>query len=211
MLNTLELSFTGRLPEEKAGGPDDRLLVQRCAQRDPAALRELVRRYQPKLHRFLRRLLASHEDTEEVALDVFLRVWQQAHRFEGRAAFQTWLYRIAANAAYDKLRQKKGQEPTVPFTDELVSSECSAENSNAEQLALARLERGERAERLDSSLRKMRPEDRLVLVLYYAEELGYAEIQQITSLAYPVLKMRLLRARRRLRLLMDGTAAEVQE
>lgn len=187
-------------------GWSDHGLVQRCAQRISAAMQEIVERYQQKLYRFLLRLLGSHEDAEEAVLDVFLRVWQQADRFEGRAAFTTWLYRIAANVACDLLRQRQSQNRAasrVPLAD-WPNASCV----NPEEAALNSLEREERSRRLQQALQTLRGEDRLLLVLYYAEEMSYEEIREITKFAYPVLKMRLMRARKRLRVVMDTLADE---
>ena len=190
---------------EGAGGPD-LVLVRRCARRDPAALREIVQRYQQKLSRFLLPMLGSTEDTEEAVQDVFLRVWQQADRFEGRASVATWLYRIATNIAYDRLRRRKTQCQTIPLTDAPAFG-----LGDAEEEALRGLERDERARQLHRALQKLRVEDRLLLVLYYGEELEYGEISGITRCPYAVLKMRLMRARRRLRDLMELPTPEGME
>ena len=181
----------------------DRRLVQRCAGRDPAALQEIVQLYQVRLHRFLSRILGSPEDAEEAVLDVFLRVWQQAHRFEGRASFATWLYRIASNVACDQQRSKANRHRTKPLEDDIADAGISIEEA-----ALDRLEQEERSRQLGRALQELRVEDRLLLVLYYSEELTYEEIGQITQHSYPVLKMRLMRARRRLRTVLDRLATE---
>ena len=217
MTSTAQLSYpsgcSDKNPPDRAqqGGAEDesdRRLVQRCAERDPAALREIVARYQPRLTRFLGRLLDSPEDTEEAALDVFLRVWQQAHRFEGRSKFATWLYRIAANVATDRVRQKEARGRTVSFEEGAAHDAALTGCTDAEEVALDRLEREERSRQLGQALQSLRVEDRLLLVLYYTEEMGYEEIGRITKQSYPVLKMRLLRARRRLRTAMEALAAE---
>ncbi len=189
---------------------DDRRLVDGCAQRDPAALREIVRRYQPALSRFLSQLLGSPEDAEEVVIEVFLRVWQQADKFQGRASFSTWLYRIASNAAYDRLRRQARERRSAASTVFTHGEHLSAD-LNAETLALDRLEQEERSSRLRQALSDLRAEDRLLLVLYYTEEKNYAEIAQITHCTYPVLKMRMMRARRRLSALLAAQAPEDAE
>lgn len=184
----------------------DLWLLQRCAGHDPAALRELVQRYQQKLYRLLHPILESHEDTEEAVQDVFLRVWQQAGRFQGRSSFSTWLYRIAANIAYDVLRRRKTQCRTTPLLDV-----AALHAMNSEEEALQSLEREERARQLQQALQALRVEDRLLLLLHYAEELDYPEIGEITGHSYPVLKVRLMRARRRLRAALDSLTPEVTE
>jgi RNA polymerase sigma-70 factor (ECF subfamily) len=181
-------------------------LVRRCAERDPAALQELVRRYQPKLVRFVGRLLGSPEDTEEAVLDVFVRVWQQAGRFEARSSFATWLYRVAANVAYDAQHRRKTRPQTLPYADDAYMSGAV----DVEETALNSLERERRARLLQRALDTLSPSDRLVLVLYYIEEMDYEEIREIAQCSYPVLKTRLMRARQRLRAALDSLPSEAE-
>jgi RNA polymerase sigma-70 factor (ECF subfamily) len=178
----------------------DRELVRRCADGDSQALRELVGWHQQKLYYFLRQTLGSAEDAEEVVQDVFLKVWQQADRFEGRASFTTWLYRVATNIAYDRLRRRKTQPATTALFDE-----SGGGTVNAETEALKGLEQREQEGRLEEAMQTLRPEDRLLLHLFYGEEMAYAEIGRITGYAYPVLKVRLMRARRRLHAALGPT------
>lgn len=185
-----ETAQTGRDP--------DLGLVRRCAQRDPAALREIVQRYQRPLSRFLQQILGSPEDAEEALQDVFLRAWQQADGFQAQARVSTWLYRIATYAARDILRRRSAQRRTPPLAADV------AVVPNAETQALHGLEQRERAGQLHAALLTLRPEDRLLVALYYGEEMGYEEIREITGCSSPVLKMRLLRARRRLRAALES-------
>jgi RNA polymerase sigma-70 factor, ECF subfamily len=183
----------------------DMELLRLCAQRDPAALEEIVRRYQSKLYLFLYRLIGSTEDTEEAVLDVFLRVWQQCGRFEGRASVATWLYRIAVNIALDSKRKKRGRPQTTYLDDDGFNA---VSTSSVEDVALHSLELEEQSERLQRALQTLSVGDRTLLTLYYVEELDYDEIREITRCSYPVLKTRLMRARQRLRAAMAPLGAE---
>ena len=181
-------------------------LVRRCAERDSTAMQEIVRRYQPKLVRFIGRLLVSPEDTEEAVIDVFVRVWQQAGRFEARSSFSTWLYRIAANVAYDVQHRRKTRPQTLPYiSDELLASNVE----DVEDTAIHSLERAQQSELLQRALGTLSEGDRLLLVLYYLEELDYEEICEVARCSYPVLKTRLMRARQRLRAALERMNAEV--
>ena len=133
-------------------------------------MREIVQRYQQKLYRFQYQMIGSHEDTEDAVMDVFLRVWQQAERFEARASFATWLYRIAANVACDLLRTRKGQCQTTPLTT--LEYYPSAGIANAEESALNNMEREERARQFQQALQQLSIGDRLLLTLYYTEEMA---------------------------------------
>jgi len=193
------------LAREHGGAPTDEALLRRCADGDSEALRELTRRYQAPLYRFLLRMMGSHEDAEEAVLDVFVRAWRNAARFEYRARVGTWLYRIAVNIARDAHSRKNARPREV----ELEAAERShAAVGSAEEDAVSRLEQADRTRVLHRALNRLSPDDRLILLLYYLEDREYEEIQQITGLSYTVLKTRLARARRRLKKWMDAENGE---
>jgi RNA polymerase sigma-70 factor (ECF subfamily) len=175
----------------------DEELLRLCARRENVAIQELVRRYQSSLARFFSRLLSSQEDVEEALLNVFLRAWQYAPRFQYRAKVKTLLYRIAVNIAYDFQRQSKRLQRQA------LSLQLDQPQANAEEEALHKLEREEQARALQCALARLHPTDRTLLVLYYYEQMDYEQIQGIMELSYTVLKTRLSRARRRLRQLLE--------
>ncbi len=184
----------------------DEDLLRLCAEGESAALRELTRRYQGPLYRFLARLMGSEEDAEEAALEVFVRAWRNAPRFQYRAKVATWLYRIAVNIARDAHSRKQARPKEVWIeSNELQHLSVGS----AEEDALRRVQRQEQSASLRQALEKLSPDDRLILVLYYLEDREYEEIQEITGLSYTVLKTRLARARRRLRNWMESGQGEV--
>lgn len=188
-------------------GLSDEELLRRCANGQDSAMQELVRRYQGPLHRFLARYLGSTEDIEQAVLNVFVRAWQNAPRFQYRCQVSTWLYRIAANIAHDLHRTRRTHVQEEPWPTTLERTPHPA--GNAEHEAFERLHRQEEMRALHKALDRMSETDRLILVLYYFEERTYEEIQEIAQVSYKVLKTRLTRARQRLRSLVgtDDTKA----
>jgi len=186
---------------------DDQLL-RLCSDGESAALRELVRRYQGPIFRFLARMMGSDDDAEEAALEVFVRAWRNAARFQYRAKVATWLYRIAVNIARDahSRKQSRPKEVWIESTELQHLSVGSAEDD-----ALKRVHRQDQAAALQRSLSRLSPDDRLILVLYYLEDREYEEIQEVTGLSYTVLKTRLARARRRLRNWMEAETKEAKD
>jgi len=174
----------------------DEDLLRLCARGERDALRELTKRYQTPIYRFLVRLMGSHEDAEEAAIDVFVRVWQHAGRFQYRARVATWLYRIAVNIARDAHSRKKAR-PQQPWPEDNQLEHLAV--GSAETDALNELDREQKSAALHKALKSLHPNDRTILVLYYLEDREYEEIQEITGLSYTVLKTRLARARKRLR------------
>src|SRR5947208_920752 len=141
---------------------DDQLL-RLCSDGESAALRELVRRYQGPLYRFLARLMGSDEDAEDAALEVFVRAWKNAPRFQYRAKVATWLYRIAVNIARDAHSRKKVRPKEVWLEDAEVKF-LGVES--AEDDALRTVGREYQSAQLRRALERLSNDDRLILVLY---------------------------------------------
>lgn len=186
-------------------GRTDEDLLRLCARGQDTALEELVRRYQAPLYRFLVRMLNSVEDAEEATMDVFVRAWQHAPRFEYRAKVATWFYRIAVNIARDMHSRRKSR-PQDPWPENFELSKMAI--GSAEDDALGTLARQDQKRSLEKAMSRLSESDRMLLVLYYLEEREYDEIQRISGLSYTVLKTRLARARRRLRGFMDEEIRE---
>lgn len=197
-VGAFELDSLARGKEQVYSDED---LLRLCARGETSALEELTRRYQAPLYRFLMRMMGSADDAEEAVLDVFVRVWQHAGRFQYRARVATWLYRIAVNIARDAHSRRKSR-PQEAWIEERQLETMAV--GSAEEDALHLLEREDQARRLQRALARLHPNDRLLLVLYYLEDRDYEEIQEITELSYTVLKTRLARARRRLRDILDA-------
>src|SRR6201996_6094556 len=92
----------------KAAAPaDDRELVRRAQAEDQGAFEELVRRHQHRVVAVAGGILRQREDVEDIAQQVFVKAYFSLNRFDQRAAFSTWLYKIAVNECWDHLRKKK--------------------------------------------------------------------------------------------------------
>lgn len=179
----------------------DDALLRLCSTGDEEALAELVRRYQHSIYRFLTRYLEVGEDAEQATLNVFVKAWRNAATFQFRASVSTWLFRIAINIAQDMHKRRRKQPSQHPWPhDYLLSGDAIG---NAQEEALRLLESQDRSIELRRALGMLKEDDRLVLVLYYLEERSYEEIQAMTALSNTVLKMRLTRARKRLRQALD--------
>jgi len=132
------------------GDPDGELVL-RIARRDQRAARLLVERHLPKMISLARRLLGNQADAEDVAQDVFLRVWTHAARWKpGAAKFETWMHRVAINLCYDRLRKRRpvGLDEIDDPVDESPlpgSALVDADVSKTVDAALARLPERQRA------------------------------------------------------------------
>ena len=90
-------------------------LVQALRQGEPAATEQLVNTYGDRVYRLAIRITGLNEDAEEVAQDALWTAARKIHMFKGEAAFGSWLYRITANAAYQKLRSRKARQNEIAW------------------------------------------------------------------------------------------------
>jgi RNA polymerase sigma-70 factor, ECF subfamily len=179
------------------GAADDRELVRRAQREDKEAFEELIRRHQHRVFAVAGGILRRREDVEEIAQQVFVKAYFSLKRFDQRAAFSTWLYKITVNECWDMLRKKKVR-PLVYEAD--LSEEqarqviSSAETGKEEPDISDRLEARQRVERLLAGLDER---DRLMLILKEVEGFSIEEIAEVLRLNANTVKVRLFRARRR--------------
>ncbi len=180
-----------------AAATHDRELVRRAQREDKEAFEELVRRHQHRVFAVAGGILRRREDVEDIAQQVFVKAYFSLKRFDQRAAFSTWLYKITVNECWDMLRKKKVR-PLVYESD--LSEEqarlviASGEKENPGPDVSQRIEARERVERL---LEGLDERDRLMLILKEVEGFSIDEIAEVLSLNGNTVKVRLFRARRR--------------
>jgi RNA polymerase sigma-70 factor (ECF subfamily) len=186
-------------PSAKApGAVDDRELVRRAQGEDQEAFEELLRRHQHRVFAVAGGILRRREDVEDIAQQVFVKAYFSLKRFDQRAAFSTWLYKITVNECWDLLRKKKVR-PLVyesDLSEEQAKQVIAAEGKNSAGPDISeRLEARERVERLMEGLDER---DRLMLILKEVEGFAVEEIAQVLDLNANTVKVRLFRARRRI-------------
>lgn len=177
---------------------EERELVERARRGDTAAYEELVRRHQKRVFAIVGGILRRREDVEDVAQQVFLKVYLSLGRFDLRSSFSTWLYKIAVNECWDLLRKKKARR--LVYEADMGEEQArqigmmegdAAGPSDAFQRAEAR----QLAERLLAGL----PEDeQAMLVLKEGEGFSVEEIGELLGMNVNTVKVRLFRARRKL-------------
>ena len=188
---TLPLDRKGRREE-------DRELVRLSQNGTEAAFEELVRRHQQRVFALVGGILRHPEDVEDVAQQVFLKAFLGIRRFDQRAAFSTWLYKIAVNECWDYLRKKKVRplvyeadlsEEQVSRLDGIASAERPPEGPSS---------RAEARELLERMLSSLPDQDRQLLVLKEMEGFSVQELAEILDLNVNTVKVRLFRARGRI-------------
>ena len=177
---------------------EERDLVRLAQSGTEAAFEELIRRHQQRVLALVGSILRRREDVEDVAQQVFLKVFISLKRFDLRSAFSTWLYKITVNECWDYLRKKKVRplvyeadlsEEQVSRLDGIVSADRPV--SGASQQA-------EVKETLEWMLEKLPEQDQQLLVLKEMEGFSVQELAEILDLNVNTVKVRLFRARSRL-------------
>jgi RNA polymerase sigma-70 factor (ECF subfamily) len=176
---------------------DDRELVRLAKSDDKEAFELLVRRHQSRVFAVAGGILRNKEDVEDVAQQVFVKAYFSLKRFDQRAAFSTWLYKITVNECWDVLRKRKVR-PLLYESD--LSEEQAHEYNGFSEKATApdvsdRLEARERVEKL---LVDLDERDRLMLILKEVQGFSVEEIAEILEINGNTVKVRLFRARRRI-------------
>src|ERR1700688_2534063 len=181
-----------------SGVPDDRELVRRAQADDKEAFEELVRRHQNRVFAVAGGILRRREDVEDIAQQVFVKAYFSLKRFDQRAAFSTWLYKITVNECWDLLRKKKVR-PLVYESD--LSEEQARQFDSPEKHANHAPDTSdtlEAREYVDHLLAGIDERDRMMLILKEVEGFAVEEIAQMLELNANTVKVRLFRARRRI-------------
>jgi RNA polymerase sigma-70 factor, ECF subfamily len=171
---------------------DDAALVTSARNGDMRAFEQLVDRHRAVVFRVAARVVGPH-DADDVSQDALLRAYHRLDSYRGEGSFRAWLLRIVHNTALNHL-ERRVPEP-VGGSVEIEQAAPAREGSRE---PASRLERRERAERLELKLRGLRPEHRAVLVLRDLEGMPYEDIALITDSPLGSVKGRLHRARNEL-------------
>src|SRR6266705_6243117 len=180
------------------GSVDERQLVRRAQKGDKVAFETLVQRHQHRVFAVARGILKRQEDVEDIAQQVFVKAYFSLKRFDQRAAFSTWLYKITVNECWDVLRKRKAR-PLVYEAD--FSEEQSKQYSAPEREASKAPDTSDRMalrEQLERMLGQLDKRDRAMLVLKEVEGFSVEEIAESMGLNANTVKVRLFRARRRI-------------
>ena len=167
-------------------------LVSRVAKGDATAARAIMARHLPKILNLGRRMLGDQAEAEDVAQDVFVKVWTHAARWQpGQAKFETWLHRVALNLCYDRLRRK----PTSAIDD--VPEPVDAAPGPAAKLFETQI-----AGAVNDALKRLPDRQREALVLCHYQGLTNIDAAQIMGVSVEAMESLLSRGRRTLKTIL---------
>jgi RNA polymerase sigma-70 factor (ECF subfamily) len=181
--------------------PDIRLMLGVRAD-EAGAFEELVARFQHRLIAVLHHVVGNAEEAEDLAQEVFLRVYRARKKYRPRSKFSTWLFTIANNLALNALRARQ-RKPAVRFQ---LHDSGSLGPRPAEQLVrdpgsgpMQRIQKEELAALIRQALEGLNERQRVAVVLNKFEDMNYAEIAEVMKLTVKAVKSLLSRARMNLR------------
>ncbi|MBU6299997.1 MAG: sigma-70 family RNA polymerase sigma factor [Verrucomicrobia bacterium] len=181
------------------GSDDDRdlALMRRIAEGDDVAFAELVETYQHAVMGTVTKMLGQASEAEDVAQQVFVRVWRSAARYQPSAKFTTWLFTITRNLVFNEMRRRQ-RKPAVSLDEreeeQPGSIPVDGDPKPDDSALLAELEQA-----VDSAIRRLPEKQRMAVILRRYQEMAYEDIGEVLGLSLPAVKSLLFRARAQLR------------
>lgn len=174
-------------------------LVEGLRREEPDAAERLVERYGDRVYRLAMRITGLREDAEEAAQDALWTIARKVNMFKGESAFGSWVYRITANAAYQKLRTRRQKSAEIALDDVLPSLDGDGRHfepmddwsNRVDEKAL----QGELREVLQRAIDGLPSDYRTALVLHDVEGLSNPDIAEALGISLPAVKSRVHRSR----------------
>lgn len=177
---------------------EEAALVRRVQARDEIAFREIVERYQSKVFSIIYGILRNHNDAEDIAQQVFAKIYFSIRNFDFRSSLLTWIYKITVNECYDYLRKKRVRKL-------VYESDFSAEDAQRLESSDPAVDPGVPVDRqlaqhdlVVKLLAKVSAEDRSLILLKEVEGHSVEELAAMTGLNENTIKVKLFRTRQKL-------------
>jgi RNA polymerase sigma-70 factor (ECF subfamily) len=184
---------------------EDFRLVALAQQGDMSAYDALVTRHRGRIFAMIRNMIHQEADAWDLSQEVFIKAWRALPKFEAKARFSTWIYRIAHNVVYDWTRKRKiesaGELNDEIFERERIDSASFTTPSGGESPADT-MSHGELRMKIQIALWKLSPEHREVVILKDVQGLSYKEIAEAMSSTLGTVMSRLFYARQKLQTLL---------
>jgi RNA polymerase sigma-70 factor, ECF subfamily len=177
---------------------DEAALVRRIQAQDELAFREIVERYQAKVFSIIYGILRNRNDAEDIAQQVFAKIYFSIKNFDFRSSLLTWIYKITVNECYDYLRKKRVRK-LVYESDFSTEDSARMENAGpaAEQAPAVDQQLAQR-DLILKLLEKISEEDRSLILLKEVEGHSVEELSRMTGMNENTIKVKLFRARQKL-------------
>ncbi len=170
---------------------DDIFYINEVLRGNTASYSQLIDRHKDKVFNLAFRICSNREEAEEIAQDAFLKAYRSLKDFKGKSIFSTWLYRIAYNTAISLVRSKRKGIVSIddlpPGIADFVDYSGSGEDETDYRNYI-----------VNFALQRISEEERGLITLYYFYDLDHEEISKITGISRTNIKVKMLRARRKI-------------
>lgn len=174
--------------------------MRRIGEGDARAAEALVRKHLPRMTALGRRMLSNAAEAEEIAQEVFLRVWREAPRWkEGQAKFETWMHRVALNLCYDRLRRRR----------EISDPDAGLFLADTAMSAADVIQARQRTAAVRGAMDKLPERQRAAIVLCHYQELSNIDAAASLEISVEALESLLSRGRRALRAALSDMAGDL--
>jgi RNA polymerase sigma-70 factor (ECF subfamily) len=184
-------------------------LIEKARGGDAAAFNQVVLAYRKRILGTIARLIGRPEDVEDVAQEVFVRLYYSLDQLRTAEVFEPWLYRLTVNASYDYLRRSKRRNESrmADLSEQQVVMADSAAGGRQQD---AERQKGQVRDFVEALFQHVSEEDRLLLTLKEVEGLSLKELEKVYRVNENALKVRLFRARQRILKAYKAAAANGQ-
>lgn len=203
-MNNSDPTTSKNAPEVENEETDEALVI-RAQAGDTSAYDALVTRHRGRIYAMIRQMIKNEADAWDLSQESFIKAWKALPRFEAKARFTTWLYRIAHNTVYDWVRRKR-PESGGELNDEIFGEEridpASMTTPNRERAPDDELVGGELRDKIEAALEQLSVQHREVVVLKDVQGLAYKEIAEVMDCSIGTVMSRLHYARQKLQTLL---------
>lgn len=176
---------------------EEEVLIKLSKEGDKIAFSKLIRKYQSLVFNLLYRLVPDEFDVNDIAQDIWIKVYQSISNFKGNSSFKTWLNKIAVNTYYDKLR-KKGYIEEVSIDEEDEDGNKIFDIADSRLIPEDVVLDNEWQAFFESKIKSLPEKYKVMIVMREVQNLSYEEIGNIMNISVGTVKSRLARAREKL-------------
>lgn len=170
----------------------DHQYIEQILSGDRSSFVALVQKYQDMVFTLSLKIVKNREEAEEVAQDVFMKVYESLDRFQGKSKFSTWIYRITYNQSINYLKSGKKNRTTTSLDRRIEYT------GNHEPDASEVMGQHEKYSQIQKALLHLPETEQIIVTLYYYEDLSVKEIADIVDLSVQNVKVKLHRSRQKL-------------
>lgn len=190
----------------------DEELVEKVKKGDADVYEKIIQKYQSKVFGLIYNMTKNQNEIEDLAQEVFIKIYKNLGKFKGESSLYTWIYKITVNLCLDEMKKRKNViylDEKIEVDDGEVNRELPSEDKSQEEL----YEEKELQEKLHNCINKLPEKQRVMIVLRDIKGFSYEEISKITDVKLGTVRSQINRARLKLKELLDeeGTFLEYIE